>query len=234
MKKLLCVAFISLMTATISMAQSPERYSVTLMGVYGWNGTWKSHGGVDAIGYLPINEHFEATASVEYLSSKTFAATATARPKFPLPVGELFLDGSVHFRNFAAYKTADFTLAASVGYRMDYVSVQFGLINHTILDMARDKKSESINVTEPFNMLYRAYFNVRPRSSRWNAGAGAANYTDFEYERTWEPMFFLHGHYDIDEHFTVLLRGDLKPAGAFHLNAQFWGIAARAGVKYTF
>jgi len=27
---------------------------------------------------------------------------------------------------------------------------------------------------------------------------------------------------------------DLKPAGAFHINAKFWGCAVRAGVKFKF
>jgi len=234
MKKLFCLALLSLFTIVSARAQSLDKYSVTLMGVYGWNQTWKSHGGLDVIGYFPINQHFEAVAAAEYLSPKVFGATVTARPKFPLPVGEIFLDGSVHFRNFGMYKSADFTLAASAGYRMDYVSAQFGLISHTILDMERDKTGSSENLSEPFNMLYRVAFNVRPSTSRWNAGAGAANYTDFEYERTWEPMYFLHGKFNVDDHFTVLLRGDLKPAGAFHLNAQFWGVSVRAGVKYVF
>lgn len=233
MKKRLFAALILFLAATLSYSQE-SRYSVTLCGAYVWNETWKSHGGIDAIGFFPINQHFEATASMEYLSPKVFSATVTARPKFPLPVGEIFLDGSVHYRQFFCYSTADFTLAASAGYRMDYVSAQFGLSNHTILDLERDKNSASQNVSEPFNLLYRVSFNVRPATSRWNAGGGAANYTDFEYERTWEPMFFLNGHYDIDNHLTVLLRSDLKPAGAFHLNAQFWGIAVRAGVKYSF
>lgn len=233
MKKFLFSALVLFLAATFSYSQE-SHYSVSLGGVYGWNDTWKSHGGIDAIGYFPINQHFEATASAEYLSPKVFATTVTARPKFPLPVGEIFLDGSVHYRQLSCYKTADFILAASVGYRMDYVSVQFGLASHTTLDLERDKGTASQNVSEPFNLLYRVAFHIRPATSRWNFGGGAANYTDFEYERTWEPMFFLDGLIGIDDHFSVLLRGDLKPAGAFHLNAQFWGIAFRAGIKYTF
>jgi len=206
-----------------------KRYSISALGMYGWNQTWKSHGGVDIIGYLPVSRHFEASAAMELHTPKTFAVTATASPKFKLPVGEIFIDGTIHYRQMSIWGTADLNLAASVGYRMDYVSVQIGLTPHFTLDLEQHQ-----HITEPINMLYRLSVNVRPCSSRWNAGAGVANYTDFEYERTCEPMFFINGHFDINERFSIPARLDIKPAGAFHLTAQFWGISFRTGVKYTF
>ena len=237
MKKLIFIALLISGVLFPGILNASSGYSISLMGVYGWNETWKSHGGVDVIGYFPINSHFEATASAECLSAGAFSTTLVARPKFILPVGEIFLDGSLHYRHFSRYRTADFDIAASAGYRMDYVSAQFGLISHTSLDYEYSSEvssSGSRNVSEPFNLLYRVAFNVRPASSVWNAGCGVANFTDFEYERTWEPMFFLHGSYNVSNRLSVLFRGDLKPSGAFHLNAHFWGIAARAGIKYTF
>ncbi|MDO5321106.1 MAG: hypothetical protein Q4F39_01800 [Bacteroidia bacterium] len=225
---------ILLLASVLSFAQKPaDRYNVSLMGMYGWNETWQSHGGVDVTGYLPVSRHFEATAAMEVHGPKTFAVTATARPKFKLPVGELFIDGSVHYRALASYGISDFNLAASVGWRIDYVSVQLGVTSHFTHDLEKGT-GRSEDISEPLNLLYRVSFNVRPATSRWNAGGGIANYTDFEYERTWEPMYFLDGHYDVNDRFSVLCRFDLKPAGAFHLTAGFWGASARAGVRYSF
>jgi len=199
------------------------------MGMYGWNQIWKGHAGLDILGYLPVSKHFEACAALEVHSPKVFAATVTARPKFGLAVGEIFLDASAHYRQLGMYSIADFSLAASVGYRMDYVSVQVGITPHFTFDLDSGQ-----SISEPLNMLYRLSVNVRPATSRWNAGAGVANYTDYEYERTWEPMYFFDGHYDVNDKLSVLARVDLKPAGAFHLAAQFWGVAVRAGVGYKF
>lgn len=233
MRKVFLAIAVSLLFAFSSFAQG-DSYSVSLMGMYGWNETWKSHAGVDVVGFLPVSGHFEAVAALEAHGPKVCAFTATARPKFQLPLGELFLDGTLHYRSLASYGIADFDIAASVGWRFDYASAQFGLISHWTIDTEHSGSSSAKSVSEPFNMLYRVAFNVRPSSSRWNAGGGMANYTDFEYERTWEPMYFLHGHYNVNSNFSVLARADLKPAGAFHLTAQSWGFAFRAGVKYTF
>lgn len=219
----------------LSFAQeSGGRYSVSVMGMYGWNETWHSHGGIDVVGYMPFSRHFEATAAAEIHNPSTFALTATARPKFPLAVGEIFIDGSLYYRAHASYGIADFTVAGSVGYRMDYVSVQVGATSHFTFDLNRKNTGKSETIVEPLNLLYRVAFNVRPASSRWNAGGGIANYTDFEYERTWGPMYFLDGHFDVNDNLTVLARFDLKPTGVFHQVAEFWGAAFRAGVKYSF
>jgi len=225
-----CIATILILSAVSLQAQEKhERYSISALGMYGWNQTWRNHGGLDVIGYLPVSRHFEASASMELHSPNTFSITATASPKFKLPVGEIFIDGTIHYRQMCIWGTADLNLAASVGYRMDYVSAQIGFTPHFTLDLEQHR-----HITEPINMLYRLSVNVRPCSSRWNAGAGVANYTDFEYERTCEPMFFINGHFDINERFSIPARLDIKPAGAFHLTAQFWGISFRTGVKYTF
>ena len=232
MRRFTAIILSSLLAASALTAQ--EKPSLSVTGMYGWNETWQSHGGTDLKGEFPINPHFEACAAAEFITPGIFSVGATARPKFPLKTGELFLDGTLHFRNLAPYGIADFDIAASFGYRMDYVSVQAGIISHYTIDTERDNNGTSENVSEPINLLYKVYFNVRPSTSRWNAGAGVANYTDYEYERTWEPMYFIHAHYDFDSRLSLLFRTDLKPAGAFHLNAQFWGVAVRAGIKYTF
>lgn len=210
-----------------------DRYSVSLLGMYGYNHTWKSYGGFDLKGHIPVNRHFEMDAAFEYNSGSVCALTAVARPMFQLPVGEMFLDGALHCRFFVSpYDLAWFSMAASVGYRMDYVSAQLGIISNSIIDLAPGSADKV--VAEPFNLLYRLAVNVRPYTSCWNISLGIADYTDYEYERTWEPMLFVHGHYTFLDHFSALLDVDFKSAGAFHLNNHFWGIGVRTGFRYIF
>ena len=227
-------AAISILLMSVLSLTAQEKSSVSVMGMYGWNETWQSHGGADISGVFPVRRHFEALGAAEYLSPGVFSVAGTARPKFPLKTGEIFIDGTVHYRNYSNYGIGDLNLAASAGYRMDYVSVQVGITSHFSIDTERTSGSASENITEPVNLLYKVYFNVRPASCAWNAGAGLANYTDYEYERTWQPMYFAHAHYDISNRLSILLRADLKPAGAFHLNAEFWGVDIRTGIRYTF
>lgn len=234
MQKLACIITFLLISVSLSAMEHPDRYSVSLVGLYGWNETWKGYAGADIVGYMPFCKHFEAIAAVEGSGPGIFSMSATARPKYQFTVGELFADGSVHYRNLAVYGISELNFALSAGYRMDYVSVQLGVTSHLSFDRDRETRSDQIRVIEPLNLLYRLAFNVRPASSRWNAGAGVANYTDFEYGRTFGPLYFLHGHYDINDNISVLLRGELKPSGVFHMSAQFWGISFRTGVCYSF
>lgn len=209
-------------------------YSVSLYGVYGNNETYGHTGGFDLVGYVDVNKYFELDAALEYRSPRSCAVSAFARPKLPLPVGELFLDGAINFRYFGDCSMGVFTASGSVGYRMDYVSVQLGISSRILIDMLRQKGSGGDNVSEPVNLTYRIAFNVRPAVSCWNIGIGVANYTLYEFERAAQPIFFIGGHYDFHRHLTAVLETDLKPAGIFHMNARYWGVNVRAGIKYGF
>ncbi|MCQ2272453.1 MAG: hypothetical protein MJZ72_06680 [Bacteroidales bacterium] len=211
-----------------------ERYSISLMGMYGYNYTWHSYGGIDINGHMPINQHFEMDAALEIHSASVCALTVVARPKFPIKKGEFFLDGSIHSRIFWGYKTTMLSFSGSFGYRMDYVSVQIGLLSNFIMDMELDYRTNNSHVYEPFNILYRLAVNVRPQRSCWNLQIAVANYTDYEYERTWLPIFMLRGNYNFLNHFSAILDIDFKSAGKFHLNNQFWGVNVRTGIKYMF
>lgn len=234
MKHISITVALIFLASLLSAGENSACRSLTVMGMYGWNETWHNYGGVDIAAVLPAGGWFEAAVAAEVHNPKTYAVTATARPKINLKAGAIFLDCSAHYRAHASYGTADFNLAASAGYRMDYFSVQIGATSHFTYDLERKNGGKSENISEPLNLLYRASFNVRPASSRWNVGGGVANYTDYEYERTWVPMFFLDGRFDIDERLSVLCRFDLKSAGTFHGTAEFWGAAFRAGVRYSF
>ena len=68
-------------------------YSVTVLGEYGYNISWGHFGGGEVRADLPFNDYFELDLAVEGLSSRVYTGSVTARPKFPLPTGEMFLDG---------------------------------------------------------------------------------------------------------------------------------------------
>jgi len=232
--KRLSFILLTIFASTFVYAQEQNRYNISLYGVYGYNETFGHVGGFDLVGYLPINKYFEMDAALEFQSPQTCAVSAFARPKFPLPVGELFLDGAVNFRYWGTYSMGTLATSGSFGYRMDYVSVQIGMNSLVLLDMLREKGSGSENVSEPFNLTYRLAFNVRPSTSVWNINFGVSNYNLYEFERDWQCIFFLGGHYDFTKDFTALLEAELKPTGIFHMNARFWGLNIRAGVKYRF
>lgn len=208
-------------------------YSITVLGVFDHSRTFANQGGFDLAGHMPFSPYVEADAGFEFLGPKTVAGTLVARPKLPLKTGELFLEAAVHMRAFNTSSIGTFAIAGSFGYRMDYVSVQAGIERTSILDLARKSGEPQSSVNE-LNFIFKLAFNVRPATSPWNILLGASNFTLYQYERLYYPIFFLGGHYDFTGNLTALAQVDLKPSGIFNLSAHFNELAIRAGITYRF
>jgi len=221
-------------------------YSLSVLGEYGYNTTFSHYGGAVVSAFMPVHDKAEIIATVEGISANTYSIGTTVRPKFALPVGEMFFDATAFYRCDVRDQIHDFVGAMSVGYRMDYVSFQVGCFSRTAAPFDRTWNGDDQLVTEPFNLMYRLSVNVRPLCERWNIYFGGANFTETEYERMWQPVFFLGGYYDFKpssnfeyeynaaSHFRLLAEISCKPTGMFHLNANFYGARARFGFAYKF
>lgn len=239
-----------MLALTIAVSVSAKKpYSITALGEYGYNTTWSHFYGGELRANLPFNDYFELDVAGEGLTSKVYTFSVTGRPTFALPVGELFIDGTMFFSLIDRNRIADYVMAASLGYRMDYVSVQLGTFCQIFGDMDYNYHSLSSYSVDPFNVLYRLQVNVRPQTSPWNLYFGASDYTELEYERHWQPIFFLGGFYDLP-FYNVFSKSDnlhgnirnirllaevyCKPTGMFHLDASFYGIKAKLGLSVRF
>lgn len=245
-----CALIVLTMSAVCVMA-IPQRdhYSISAAGVYGYNTTWGHYGGAELRAELPINSYFLLYVNAEALSPNVYTVSANFQPRFELPTGELYLDGTLLAGIYERSRTCAYTMAASVGYRMDYVTAQVGFHSLISQDMDVHWHDESNFVVEPFNLLYKVDFRVRPHTSVWNLHFGMANFNEFQYERMWQPLFFLGAHYDLpfynvgrasdDMHGNIrnlrlFCEATVKPAGMFHLAASFYGAKAKVGLAYRF
>lgn len=213
----------------------PEaRYSVTARVEYAYNKSWGHFANLDAQALLPINKHFEMNVSLQASFKNVYTAGVILRPKFPLPVGEMFFDTEVLYKAVIRANQMDLVTALSLGWRFDYLSVQIGSFARVMESYDRDWNSEEAYNIEPFNLLYRLEVFCRPQACNWNISAVFANYDDFQFERMWQPLFMLGGRYDVDDHWRVHLDAECKPTGMFHLNAAFYAATVRAGFTYRF
>ena len=230
MKKMLVFLAAAILCQT-SRAWEPcsDGYELSFDASYGYNISWNHYGGAGLSGYLPVHRYFEAEAYVQYMSAGDFTASVYARPKYALPVGELFLDAGLCCRVLHSYRTSDLCAALSLGYRMEHVNAQVGIFTRRMYDMnGGDPQVEAVN------LLYRVAFDVRPSASVWNLGGGVSNFTEFEYERAWQPLFFVGGYYRINSRLRARATVYIKPTGIFHLSAGFYGIRTSLGVTYLF
>lgn len=200
----------------------------------GYNTAWGAYAGADVVARATAGEHLEASAVFEGLTSGTLACGVSARPKLNFAAGTLYLDAGVLYRASNPNCIFDFVMFESIGWQMKHLDARVGLFTRTMGSMARDIHTTEEMVTEPFNLLYRIEGKLKGDDSRWDIWGGLTDFSLFEYERHWEPFFFVGGRYAIADGMQIFLQADLKPAGMFHLNASFYGILCRAGVTYSF
>ena len=220
------------------MAANPgfghREYRLTVMGEYSYNNTWGHHGNLDIQALMPFNPYFEMEAKAQLSTASVYSVALQSRPKFTMPVGELFIETDVYVRAIARNQMTDYTACLGLGYRMDYVSVNLGLFTRVMSDWQRSWYTDETFVVEPFNLLYRLEVFCRPQNNPWNLSFLFSNVDDYQMERMWQPLFGIGAYVDVAEHWRINLSAQCKPTGMFHLDATFYGATFRAGFTYLF
>ena len=211
-----------------------RRYSVSGMLEYSYNTTWGHHANFDIQGLMPFNPYFEMEARLQFSTANVHTLALQFRPKFELPVGEMFLETDVYSRFVSRSQMNDFTAALGVGYRMDYVSVTLGVFARVLDDWNREWHTNDTYVVEPFNMLYRLEVLCRPQTNPWNLSFIFTDFDDYQMERMWQPLFAIKAYWDVVDHWRLNFGVQCKPNGMFHLDATFYGATFRTGFSYRF
>lgn len=225
----------TLLSQTISHAREygRDRYEVCIGGLYSFSTTSSHHGGIQVEGFLPIHKYIEADINAGWNGPGTMFGSLVARPKLPLPCGELFLDAIIQYRSISNFQTSELVGVGTLGYRIDYASAQFGVLGRTIYSKG-DIRIHDSKVREKVSMAYRLSFSIRPKTSRWNAGGGITNITPYECERMWQPLFFINGWYSFYDRLRLEAEIMVKPTGMFHQTVSFYGARASVGICYVF
>ena len=95
MKHKFLITFVFCLIGMASVAQghtADDKYAVSVHAGYGHNLTYGSFANFDLDVYLPINQYFDAEANVRTSTANVHTIGVQMRPKFALPVGELFLE----------------------------------------------------------------------------------------------------------------------------------------------
>jgi hypothetical protein len=236
MKKLifiiaLCSWFLA-PAATAQVQPGDTTYSVSLHAGYGHNLTYGSFASFDIDAYMPINPYFEMQANIRTSTANFYTIGVQLRPKFALQKGELYIEDRLMARFIARDQVDELLHAISIGYRMQYIDVQLGVINRVIIPLPYERNTLDKYIVEPFQLLYRVEGFVRPLTSPWNIAIAISNADNYMIERPWVPMLYLGGWYDIDEHWRIRLSGKYKNAGMFHMNAHYYAAEVCVGAEY--
>jgi len=211
-----------------------SNYALELNAGYAYNIPWSHQGDFNIQGLLPINPYFEAAIRFRASTANVYTLSTNLRPKFDVPVGQVFIDLNLHNEFVVRANQFDMAATLALGWRMDYISISLGGMIHYQRFMHQSMNEGGRASFEPVSLLYRLELYGRPRTSDWNIWAFVANHNDFEVERYTQPLFGLGGWYDINPHWRCTLSASFKPTGMFHMNAVFFGAGVQAGFRYTF
>jgi len=231
----LCILYsVSVAVFAANPGFGERKYTVSGLVEYSYNTTWGHHANFDIQGLMPFNPHMEMEARLQFSTANVYSGAIQFRPKFELPVGEMFIETDIYCRAIARNRMSDLTAALGVGYRMDYVSVTLGVFGRVLDDWDRDWHTNDTYVVEPFNLLLRLEAFCRPQDNPWNLSFMLSNVDDYQMERMWQLLFGINAWYDVKDHWRLNFGVQCKPTGMFHLDAVFYGITARAGFSYRF
>lgn len=230
MKKfLLLLTFISLSLPVISTELSSGFHSpwvaVDFLPEYTYNRSWGSNARFNFKTSLPLIDYCELTSGLQLSTANIYAVDVTVRPKIPIKIGEFFFDVEPYYRAVARNRIHDVVLAASFGYRFDYLSFQIGWFGRWLVPF-----DGGGSVAELTNVLYKAVVYCRPQKSPWNIYLTIGNMDDFLFERHQQPVFQLEGRYDLGGYLRFTAGVECLTSGMFHFTAAFYGINARLGV----
>lgn len=229
-KKIFLLLPTLLLCSFLHAEQQPFRLGANIG--YGYNYTWSNYAWVDVVATLPLNPYFEMDALAQMNIANIYTISLDMRPKFPIKVGEFFIDTKLLYRAVVRNRLHDFTGGFSFGYRMDYVSVQVGIAGRLTEDMDADWHSEHSIGFEP-TVLYGLEVFVRPQTSRWNLSFAVSNFDRYQMERFYQPLFMMNGRVDLNNKVRLNMGVECKPTGMFHLNASFYGIHTFVGLAFA-
>jgi len=216
--------------AQTSDSLSTARGIVTAMAVVGHNSSYRTFAGFDIRASVIPCKYFESELAAEILTSGTFSASASLCPGIDVGKGRFLIDGRFLYRKLSRYSVSEFAGGFLAGYRRQFFSVMVGGYWRNVYD----NEHKSGSVRNPFELLYRFSVSVRPETSRWNISAIAANFTPYEVERMYVPIFFLNGRFDFTDRLTGVCEISLKPSGMFSMQATFFQASVRVGASYRF
>ena len=88
------------------------------------------------------------------------------------------------------------------------------------------------SIREPFNLYYELLVNLLPMIEAWDLQLVITNSEIFDLERHYQPTFIAQCRYDLNERLGFSMGIGCKPAGMFHLSADYYQSFLNLGVCY--
>ena len=171
--------------------------------------------------FMSINNKIFTGTTIKY--SRDFAIK-----KIPFEAEALFIYNPfselIHESNIGlllSHKQKHFTYRLGTNFRT------FKLTKKAIED---DNVTENKKVHEYRNIMYLLRYNLKESDSEWNAGISLTNIDHFIINQETNPVFYLHGRYNISKPITIFTEAWYKSAGSLNISVNYFGFFIRTGL----
>ena len=215
----LLIFFLALQAISLN-AQEDE---ITVKIRTGHNASFGGFGAVSLETVQNFDSGFLLCGGVQY---NTIGRTALeARPAWSVNYnwGVVSAEALLTYRHLASVNSLAAGAGASisgkwVGFKLGYYYHMYGHGGESIM--------------EPFNLYYELLVNLLPMVEAWDLQLAITNSEIFELERHYQPTFIAQCRYDMNERLGFSMGIGCKPAGMFHLSADYYQSFLNLGVCY--
>lgn len=185
-----------------------------------------SYGGFAAISvetYQKLHENIKIEGGLQYNSIGR--TSLDARPAYINDFSWGHLTAELLFAYSNTHSINNFTAGAGVGLSGRWISGKLGYYY-------RIYGGNGHKLTEPFNLYYELRANLLPMIDKWDLNFLVTNCEIFELERHYQPTFIAQSSYFPIQDIGISLGIGCKPAGMFHLSADYYQSFIKLGVCY--
>lgn len=210
-----------LMACTFNMNAQNDEIMIGLRA--GHNAAFGGFGAFSIETMQDLKNNFQISGGVQY---NTIGKTALeARPAYLIDYrwGRLSFETLLAYRNLTSVNSFAAGAGAEISGR--WIAVKLGYYYHLY-----GHRGDSIK--EPFNIYYELRADLLPMMETWGLELIITNNERFELERHYQPSFIAQGSYELNDSLGLRMGIGCKPAGMFHLSADYYQSFLNLGVFY--
>ena len=103
---------------------------------------------------------------------------------------------------------------------------------HIPKSISDDNLDGNNKLEENWNLMYLIGYNLKPIEHKWNVGVSVTNIDHFIINQETNPVFYLHGKYQVSKPLTLFGESWYKSAGAFNISVNHFGFFFRTGLVW--
>ena len=219
------LAILTLITATTAtFAQEHADDDKIMIGIRaGHNASFGSFSAFSLETEQNFDSNLQLSGGIQY---NTIGRTALeARPAYTVKFdwGNISAETLFIYRNQTSVNS--FVTGAGAGISSKWINVKAGYYYHIY-------RHAGESIKEPFNIFYEMSVNLLATVDSWNLQLRITNSERFELERHYQPSFIAQCSHDLNDSLSLSMGIGCKPAGMFHLSADYYQSFLNLGICY--